>query len=452
MRLPDWLVGPVALVGLGRSHQALAALLLGHQLEVVAFDANAERQQEVAVQALCQQGLKMQLGPDYLQGGLNAYPVVFVTPGVPKHLPALQAAAAAGSRLTGDVALFLELHGDRCLGITGSAGKTTTTTLVGEMLGQARIDAVVAGNIGRPVSELYDDQPPRWYVLELSSFQLQLSRHSPHIAALLNLAPNHLDVHRDFAEYRQAKLNILRYQRTEDLVVLPAEGFDATGCEGFLGRRLVVGQISAQGDGAWQEQGQLWLSYGGHRSPLLAAEELRLPGRHNVDNALFAALLARVAGADLAAIQEVLRRFTGVEHRLEPVRSWRGIRFVNDSIATAPDRTLAALQAVQAPIVLLAGGYDKGLDYTPLQALLGQKVRLCLTSGVAGAKIAQVARQAGVEVLETTGLQESFNQAVRLARAGDTVLLSPSAASYDEFHNFEERGRAFKGWALSLEP
>ena len=443
---------PVAVVGLGVSGRAVARHLLARGIRPLAFDQRAPVAGEALpadLAALAEAGAELVLGENEL-GRLGRCATAFVTPGMRKDHPALVAARAAGTRLTGEIPFVLGAALAPTLGITGSAGKTTTTTLVGEILREAGVDAFVGGNIGRPAIEALDlVPPPPWLVLELSSFQLDLCDLSPRIGVLLNLAPNHLDVHPTFADYRRAKLNILAHQGEDDVAVTaadhPVAGADGAG---HARRRLTFGVGPergglALGEGASVVGGQVVLRLDGREERVLDVAEIPLPGRHNLENVLAACLIARLAGASAAAAAAV-RAFRGVRHRLELVHVENDVRYVDDSIATAPDRTIAALEAVEGGIVLIAGGSDKGVGYAVLGPHLRARVRVLVTMGTTGPAIARASRAAGgPEALVASDLAEAVAIARRAARPGETVLLAPASASFDQFANYAARGDAF---------
>ncbi len=432
MILPDSFAGRrVALLGLGRAHKALALALKAEGAEVLAFDREQGKDD-----VLRELGIAGTCGDGYLGAALGArLDFCFLTPGMRKDLPEVRALVEGGCQLAAEAGYFLARRKAPVLGITGSAGKTTTTTLVARMLARSGVAATACGNIGRAFADaLRDEGRTDIYVAELSSFQLQLVEESPEIAAVLNIRPNHLDIHPSFTDYAQSKWRIARYQGPEDLLVLPPELLaDAQG-EG--GRATF--SLTEEADATFRD-GQLTL-YG---EPLMAARDVRLPGRHNLENALAAALLAQAGGARPEDIREELRNFSGVPHRLELVADAGGVRFINDSIATAPDRTLAAFGAIQGPLLWLGGGYDKHLDYGVMRGHLGD-VRRAFLFGPVGRLLLPVCRDQGVPAELYPDFAAAVAAAMRAAQPGDTVLLSPGAASYDAFRDFEQRGEAFR--------
>ncbi len=404
------------------------------------------------------------VGPDYVEQALDhgPYDRVYLTPGIPPHRPEV-ARLAAGALLTCETDLFLTLCPAPVLGVTGSAGKTTTTTLLGAMLAQEGSRPVhVGGNIGRSLLGSLDAiQAGDWVAMELSSFQLQLVTRSPAGAAVLNLSPNHLDHHRDMGEYAAAKARIFQFQGPGDFLVTDAA--PPSLMERVLaqhrGQRDTVSLTAPVEQGAYLDRRtMMWRpDRGGAAIPIQTLDHWMLPGRMNVHNALMAMTLALRAGAHPEAVAEALATFRGVPHRLELVAERDGIRYVNDSIATAPDRTLAALDAFAdlsfagrpRPLLLVAGGYDKHLDYGPLGRALAQRARMVALTGPTGPDIARAitaaaAPQAGPRLVGPLPFDEAVEAVLQAAEPGDVVLLSPASASYDAFRNFEERGQRFR--------
>lgn len=451
----------VAVVGLGKSHMALIRWLLQQGARVAAFDqAGPERLGDRYRELQALGVTDFSLGPDYLRR-LPEFRTIFLTPGMPKYLPEIEAARAAGAAITGEIPLVLRLCRAPVVGITGSAGKTTTTTLIGEILRASGHATYVGGNIGTPLIEMVEGIPPSaLVVLELSSFQLQLASTSPRIAVVTNLSPNHLDIHADMDEYVNAKKNIYRFQDASGRVVLNADNPYTRAMAAEAGERAVL--FSAGGDpggraAAFLEGEDLVWRLEQQRVPTLKLGEIKLLGRHNVENVLAAMAAAYLAGASLHAIRTVVPGFTGVEHRLEPVRTLDGVRYINDSKATAPVETLAALRAVPDPMVLICGGYDKKIPFADLAAaLVGSQVHTLILMGATAAAIAAAVEQAAAagppapRTVRVADMAAAVAAARTAARPGDVVLLSPACASYDQYRNFEERGRHFKDLVRAL--
>ncbi len=441
----------VGVVGLGVNNRPLIPFLLNQGKSVAVFDRRSPAELE---RDLASMGLNGHVsifgGPDYLAHLLRE-PVssVYLTPGMKKFGPELDQLAVRGIPVLCETDLFIQECPAPIIGITGSAGKTTTTTLVGEALKRdGRRPVFVGGNIGQPLlPRLAEIGPQSWVVLELSSFQLDLVRHSPHGASILNLAPNHLDMHRDFEDYRQAKANVGRYQSKEDWLVLPyGDAGLANLVDDFEGRRVYFSLSKEIPHGAYLHDGQLWWRGGNGGRPVVSRSALKLIGEHNVANALAAIAMVASSGGDLDALGDVLQSFAGIPHRLEVVRQVEGVTYINDSIATAPDRTGAAIKAIHAPIVLILGGYDKKLNYDTLGELLSQSsVRLVVTLGETKNTIARAVKDhTDIPVVVADGFDDAVFRASTAAHRGDVVLLSPASASYDMFSNFEARGQRFR--------
>jgi UDP-N-acetylmuramoylalanine--D-glutamate ligase len=391
--------------------------------------------------------------------------------GVPVDIPLVEEARKRGVPLSNDAQVFLERCPAPVIGITGSAGKTTTTALTGEMCraaGAGRAASArtwVGGNIGNPlIADLDNIRPADWVVMELSSFQLEVMTMSPHVAAVLNITPNHLDRHKTMEAYIAAKRHIVAYQKPEDLALLGYDDANARSLAVDTAAHLFWFSGGAEvEEGAFRTNGALTLRSGGTDRLVCHTSEVRLRGRHNLLNVLAASALAGVAGVPVEAMRQVATTFAGVEHRLELVRERNGVSWYDDSIATAPERTLAALRSFEEPIVLLAGGRDKQLPWDEFAVEALCRVRHLVTFGEAGPMIARVVeeewrgqedrgtrgqgdketrRLEGITQAET--LEEAVEVVARLAQAGDVVLLSPGGTGFDAFRDFAERGDRFK--------
>ncbi|HEY8394926.1 MAG TPA: UDP-N-acetylmuramoyl-L-alanine--D-glutamate ligase [Thermaerobacter sp.] len=479
-----WRGREVAVVGLGMSNIALTRYLLRQGARVVACDRKPLAELSPEVAALAGQGIELRLGDDYLRVlAERPFHTVFLTPGMRKDLPEIAAARAAGAHVRGEIDLFLERCRGTVIGVTGSAGKTTTTSLIaaglqraarpgGELAGRP---VYLGGNIGRPLIEEVDTIPPdALVVLELSSFQLELAWRAPRIGVLLNLRPNHLDVHGSMEAYAAAKARLVELQDASGWAVLNG---DDPFCAGLAGRApggvAVFARDAATARGLAEKaaatrgtppraaylSGERLVVWDGRQElEVMRAGQLRLRGAHNRMNVLAAILAGWLAGARPATMAEAAAAFTGVEHRLEFVRELDGVRYFNDSIATAPDRTLAALESFDEPIVLIAGGYDKGIPFDPLGPAICRRARAVVLIGTTAGRIEAVVRAAAADagrlpqILHASSLADAVRAARDVARPGDVVLLSPACASYDMFRDFAERGRQFKELVRSLEP
>jgi UDP-N-acetylmuramoylalanine--D-glutamate ligase len=480
-------------VGVGMSNMAVIDCLLRAGAKVTAADRKTAAELGARYAELCRLPVELVLGPRYLSA-LEGQDVAFLTPGMRRDMPELEQARRAGVRFSTEVKLFFELCASPIVAITGSAGKTTTTTLTGLMLEKSRPGVWVGGNIGRPlVAHALDIGAGDLAVLELSSFQLQDLGMSPHVGAVLNISPNHLDIHPTMEHYVDAKRTIYRHQGPGDYAVFNfdnettremAAEYDAQqrgqgGGQGggrggpgpgpgpvlYSRRHELDHGAFLSGDSLMLRLGGLGAGDGLPDAEICRRGEIQLLGDHNVENILAASAVAGLAGASLGAIREVARTFRGVEHRLEPVREIGGIRYYNDSKATTPESTCAAIQALPGPLVLILGGYDKKTGFEQLAAeVLGcGKVKSTLLMGVTAGKIEKSLLDEA-ERLKGMGLSPRLPEMVRVdgglaavvetargvARAGDIVILSPACASFDMFANFEERGRAFKELVRSI--
>jgi UDP-N-acetylmuramoylalanine--D-glutamate ligase len=368
--------------------------------------------------------------------------LIVLSPDVPADLAPLAEARRRGVPVIGEVELAAPFLKGRTIGITGSNGKTTTTSLAGHILRESGIAVQVGGNIGLPVTAMVDtSREDGWNVLELSSFQLETIREfRAHIALGLNVTQNHLDRHHTFENYAAAKGRLFETQRAGDYAVLNAD--DAV-CVGYAGRSAAVPQWfssrSKAEPGAWLSGETLILD----GQPLMAAGDIPIRGRHNVENVLAASIAAARAGISHAKIAAAVRTFRAVEHRLEFVRSLSGVEFYNDSKATSVDATLKALDAFPGGLWVILGGKDKGLEYTALRAPLAAKAHAALLIGAAAAKIAEQL-QGAVPLVAAGTIEAAIAHAYAHAVAGDTVLLAPACASFDQFQSYEHRGRFFK--------
>lgn len=436
-------------MGIGVSNLSLINYLLGQGARVFAMDRKTREELGETAAMLEAKGVTLRLGPGYLDE-LHRYELVFLTPGMKKDIPEVERARASGARIESEMGLFLSLCRGRTVAVTGSAGKTTTTTLTGEMLKASGRNVFVGGNIGTPLIERLDDIGEEdLVVLELSSFQLELTKVSPQVAGITNIGVDHLDVHGSAEAYRNAKMNIFRFQRPEDVTALNADDeITRALAPECPGRVLYFSRQSRPDQGAFLKDDRLHVHLDGRDHVLCKASEVGIPGPHNLENALLASLLSISAGADPDAVSSVLVSFKGIEHRLETVCECNGVRYVNDSIATSPVRAIAALRTVPAPILLIAGGYDKGLPYREYARAMRGKVRILFTLGKTAEKIERAVREElgddAMPIQRVESLEQAVMRSHEEARPGDTVLLSPASASYDMFRNFEERGRRFK--------
>jgi UDP-N-acetylmuramoylalanine--D-glutamate ligase len=444
----------VLILGFARQGTSLARYLVEAGAEVVVSDLKDEAALADELAALADLPIEYVLGdhpPDLLVG----VDLICLSGGVPLTAPIVVEAQRRGIPLTNDAQLFLERCPAPVIGITGSAGKTTTTALVGEMCRAAGFRTWVGGNIGNPLIDDLDQMAAGdCVVMELSSFQLELMTVSPHIAAVLNVTPNHLDRHGTMDAYIAAKRQIVAHQGPDDFAVLGYDDANARALALETAAQLVWFSAGAEVErGAFKTNGDLTLRMDGMDRHICDTPDVRLRGRHNLLNVLAASALAGLAGVPVSAMREVITTFSGVEHRLELVREREGVAWYDDSIATAPERALAAIRSFDEPIVLLAGGRDKDLPWEAFAVEVVRDVRHLITFGEAGPMIARVveetlARANGAEralegVLKVETLEQAVDGAARVARPGDVVLLSPGGTSFDAFEDFAERGDRF---------
>ncbi len=390
---------------------------------------------------------------DHPMSLLDKTDVLAISGGVPADAPLVQAAREKGIAITNDSQEFMRRSPASVIGITGSAGKTTTTALTGVMGQVAGRRTWVGGNIGRP---LIADAPKMsagdMVVQELSSFQLEIWQQSPHVAAVLNITPNHLDRHKTMEAYTAAKANILRYQVGNDVAVLCADDPGALGLASLVRGRLRL--FSAQReveDGAFVREGQIWLR-NGHEAAILPLAEIPLRGPHNVLNVLAAVTLADTVGIAPQAMAEAVRTFQGVEHRLERVAVVDGVQYVNDSIATAPERALAALASFTEPIVLLAGGKDKEMVWDAwVRQVVAQVKHVVLFGALAEMLAGRLKAEGYGQMTQVASLAEAVEVARETAVSGDVVLLSPGGTSFDAFQDFAKRGEQFRKLVKELQ-
>ena len=440
----------VGMVGLGVTNNGIAKMLAAKGIHVTIHD----RQERAELGDICREmeeaGVSLVLGHDYLRR--LEEDIIFRAPGVPFDLPELVAARKEGRVITSDLEMFFDLCPCPIIGVTGSDGKTTTTTLIAEMLRAEGKTVHLGGNIGKALfPEIETVSPEDYAVVELSSFQLISLRRSPDIAVVTNVSPNHLDIHGTMKAYVAAKRNILLHQNAFGKAVLNADNDlarkyapDVRGSVCTFSRQVNVYR------GAWEDQyGTLWYSENGSQTRLMRAEEIRIPGAHNVQNYL-AAITAVWGLVSLDTIRKVAHEFAGVEHRIEFVRELDGVRWYNDSIATSPSRTIAGLLSFDQQIIVIAGGYDKKIPYAPLAPVLLEKAKVLILTGATAPKIEAAVtdcpgwEKSGRKILHAAGLEEAVQLARQEAREGDIVSLSPASASFDRYKNFEARGRHYK--------
>lgn len=431
----------IAVLGLGVSNRPLVRLLLDFGCQVTGCDKTPREKLDGEVLELEKAGCTLHVGENYLDG-VEA-DVVFRTPGMHPANPAIQALVNRGAQVTSEMEVFFEVCPCTILAVTGSDGKTTTTTLVSEMLKAEGKTVWLGGNIGTPLLPLVRQMKPSDFaVVELSSFQLMDMKRSPARAVITNLAPNHLDIHKDMAEYVQAKTNIFRYQDENGILILNADNPITAAFRGN-GKTLFFSR---------QKEADVCLADGvicRHGEKVLKTSEILIPGVHNVEN--YMAAIAMVDGlVSDETIRQVARTFGGVEHRIELVRVKDGVRFYNDSIASSPSRTIAGLRSFPEKVILIAGGYDKHIPYDVLGPEICAHVKKLFLGGATGEKIRQAVISCpeydpkALEITDCGSFEPAVRAAAAAAKAGDVVLMSPASAAFDQFKNFMVRGDFYK--------
>ena len=432
----------IAVLGLGVSNRPLVRLLLEYGCQVVGCDRTPREKLDEEVLELERLGCKLQVGDGYLDG-VEA-DILFRTPGMHPGNPAITALRDRGARVTSEMEVFFEVCPCHLIAVTGSDGKTTTTTLVSEMLKASGKTVWLGGNIGTPLLPLCRRMKKEDFaVVELSSFQLMDMERSPQRALITNLAPNHLDIHKDMQEYVDAKKNIFRFQGKDGILVLNGDNditasFQGNGETRFFSRKHRTNCV-------WEEDGAIYRRGG----KLLETKDILIPGTHNIENYMAAIALVEGLATD-DAIRHVAKTFGGVEHRIELVRVKDGVRFYNDSIASSPSRTIAGLRSFPEKVILIAGGYDKHIPYDVLGPEICRHVKKLFLGGATGPKIRKAVEAApeyrvgAPEIVDCPDFTSATLAAAKAAEEGDVVLMSPASAAFDQFKNFMVRGEYYK--------
>lgn len=457
-----WSDKKVIIIGAARQGLALARYLARHGAQVTVNDRRQASELGAEMESLAKFNINWALGGHDPQLVLGT-DAVFVSGGVPLENPIVQAAYQNGVTVSNDTQVFMDAVPCKTIGITGSAGKTTTTTLVGRIAQASTAGKYgrvwVGGNIGDPLINYVDEmQASDLAILEISSFQSELMTTSPDVAAILNITPNHLDRHGTMENYIAAKARVVRYQSEAGISILGRDDPGAWGLAFETKGRLKsfgFGPLPDGQDGAFVENNQFFIRENGQVIPLPVAELIELRGEHNRLNVLAACMIAHAAGFSPEAMQDGVRGFRGVPHRLEFVRTWRGAQWYNDSIATAPERTIAAIRSFGGPLILLLGGRDKDLPWEDLAKLVHQRVDHVVLFGESAEKIEaalgpRVPGNRPFSQVKVPGLKDAVMAASRVAQPGFVVLFSPGGTSYDEFKDFAERGERFKEWVLEF--
>lgn len=443
----------VAIMGMGVSNTPLIKYLMDLDANITVFDKKSEEELDKSlIEEYAIQGVKFSLGENYLKN-LVGYDIIFRSPSMRPDIPELEKELDRGAILTSEIEMLIDLCPGKIIGITGSDGKTTTTTLIYKMLEAAGYHCYLGGNIGIPLFAKIDEMRSEdIIVLELSSFQLMTLKKSPQIAVVTNVSPNHLDIHKSYEEYIEAKKNIFKYQDKDGIVVLNYDNditrdfsLEAKGEVRYFSTRVKLD------DGVILDNNMIKISEDKIRKQIINVDDILLLGAHNIENACtaIAAVKDLVKPEDIVS---VLTTFKGVEHRNEFVRLLNGVKWYNDSIGSSPTRTIAGLVSFKNKVILIAGGYDKHLDYTDMGRYIVDHVKTLVLLGqtkekIKTATLQEIERRGGnidLPIIECTSLEEAVNEAYEVASEGDTVFFSPASASFDMFKNFEERGNKYK--------
>jgi UDP-N-acetylmuramoylalanine--D-glutamate ligase len=431
----------IAVIGIGISNRPLIKFLKEAGADVTAYDKRTKEELGEIYKEMEEIGVRTVLGENYLDNLEGE--IIFKTPGLRFDNPALLEAEKKGAKVTSEMEVFFDVCPCRIIAVTGSDGKTTTTTLIYKILEKSGYKVWLGGNIGKPL--LCDTEkmsPSDIAVLELSSFQLHTMRKSPNVAVITNITPNHLDMHKDYQEYIDAKKNIMRYQTENDKLVVNASN-DETAKIGKEAKGSLAEFSSKEDAYITLKDGEILR---GGKS-VLKISDIKIPGMHNVEN--YMAAIGAVEGlASDEAILEVSKTFGGVEHRIELIRVLDGVKYYNSSIDSSPNRTKNTLKVFKDKVILIAGGKDKGIPYDDLGEPIADKVKILILIGKTSDKIEQALlnykKDNDVKVIKCTTYQEVVKTAHSLAKDGDVVILSPASTSFDMFSNFEERGNLFK--------
>lgn len=441
----------VLVVGLGKSGVASALFLKSRGARVTVSDSKPEAELRDEILLLLEHGITVETG-GHGDRTFRGQDLIVVSPGVPVDAPQLAQARNLGEQVIGEIELAARFLPGPIAAITGANGKTTTTALAGEIIAAGKFSTLVGGNIGTPAISFVDQAgPATWTVLEVSSFQLEtIVEFRPRIAVILNITPDHLDRHKTFVNYVNAKARIFENQRQEDFTVLNADDPTTAGLSDRTGAQLFWFSRKKEIEkGAFVRGTHIYFRDGHNEREILPLSEVRLRGGHNLENVLAGVVIGMLVGCQPEQIRQAVRNFKAVEHRLEFVARVAGVDYYNDSKATNVDATIKALESFPANIHLILGGKDKGSDYTVLHELLRQRVKRVYTIGAAAAKIeSQIQGAAEIEHAET--LENAVRRASESAVPGDVILLAPACASFDQFQSYEHRGKVFKETVHSL--
>ncbi len=439
----------VAVVGIGISNTPLIQLLVHAGIEVTACDKKEKEELGDLALSLEASGVHLSLGSRYLDA--LDHDVIFRSPGIRPDIPAFVSAREKGSRITSEMEVFFEVCPCPIIAVTGSDGKTTTTTLISEMLKNAGYTVHLGGNIGKPLlAEVERMQKTDFAVLELSSFQLMTLNKSPHIAVMTNLSPNHLDVHTSMDEYREAKEAIFRFQGPDDMAIFNRDNEETlTLSQKAPGKTILFSRTTPLEHGVFLKDGAICVADEHGERVMFDRSAILIPGEHNVENYLAAIAAVRDYVSE-EVMEQTARTFPGVAHRIELVRTLQGVRYYNDSIASSPTRTIAGLRSFSEPLILIAGGYDKKIPFDELGEEICHRVKTVVLNGLTSQKIKESIQSAPTyqegkpQIIMATDFKSAVQKAHAVSQEGDIVLMSPACASFDQFPNFAVRGNTFK--------
>lgn len=439
----------VGVVGIGVSNTPLIKMLVDLNAKVAACDKRTDLGN--LSDELKNMGVELHLGENYLEGILDC-DVIFRTPSLMPTNEYLQRAEKRGAYVTSEMGEFLKYCPAKVFGVTGSDGKTTTTTLISEILKAQGYNVFLGGNIGRPLfNEIEKINENDYVVVELSSFQLMDIKHSPEVSVMTNLSPNHLDIHKDMEEYINAKKNVFLHQQENGIVVLNKDNGITYPMKGETSAEVRMFSIKSKDAFSHLDNNNLTVK----GKTVCKLEEIKLPGMHNVENLLtaFAAVYDHVS---IGSMRKVATTFTGVAHRIEFVREIDGVKFYNDSIASSPTRTVAGLRSFNEKVILIAGGYDKKIPFDELAQGGIDRIKTLVVMGMTKEKIKEAfnkeftQRNTVIPIEEADSLDDAVHKAFKSANAGDIIILSPACASFDMFKNFEDRGNRFKEIVMDM--
>lgn len=436
----------IAVLGFGLEGKDLCSFLLQQKADITVFDQKEDIKNDKDYQGFKEKGVIFALGPDSLKNGLQDFEVVFRSPGFRYLSPVITEALKNKVKISSATKLFFELCKGKIIGVTGTKGKGTTATLIAEILKNSRKKIFLAGNVGQPMLALLPQiDKDSWVVLELSSFQLQDLTQGPHIAVVLFIASEHLDHHQNQQEYIEAKANLVKYQNNEDMVILNADDKVSASFANLTKAKVFSFSSKEKTNGAYIQDKDIYL----FNDKLGSTSDLQILGQHNWQNVCAASTAAFLAGADLLNIKKTVFDFKGLEHRLEFVRSLQGVDFYNDSFSTTPETAIAAIDSFQKPIILIAGGSEKGSDFKALgEKINHSSVKTLILIGLMAPKIRKAAQEAGFQgkiiFQPSKEMKTIVSLAFQEAKSGEVVLLSPACASFDLFANYKDRGLQFK--------